>query len=316
MRHRVATVLCSLLLLLAAIPSVALAAEDAEDDPASRVDLSLKYYAGDNAGKIREAVYDGVRVLWEAVEPYASDVGLARFPRVDAWVFSDPDTARRVFGSCPSPWIEIFGCGKRGKFAIRLTPGRGSRLPVGLARGMTIHEAFHVVQRAILPSNAQPICLAEGSADWYGNKISDEEWGRGDWSPAAGQGWLADFLTLADLDNGLIELLGWSRSRFYGYQEAPQIYSVCTSMFDVLLKTGGGGAAYFDFLKEAGRVGWRRAFDRAFTEDMDTFGLRLVRYVETEGADFRLPAEIARDEFIQRYLHDCDYTSPSALCLS
>ncbi len=41
-----------------------------------------------------------------------------------------------------------------------------------------------------------------------------------------------------------------------------------------------------------------------------------VRLAETEGADFRLPAEIARDEFIQRYLYDCDYRSRNALCLS
>lgn len=294
---------------------------DDTDSGLSQVRLHFEHFDHSEAGRVAEAVRSGVAALWSAMEPWATQLGLAEFPSADIWVFSDVQTASRVAPFDESFWTTFQGLARPGTAWIRFELP-DDPLSSSLRRNIAVlsaHEAAHIVQYALSGSGLTSRCISEGAAEWYARAAVDaggfEDVGDevvsqlvdlanfNDWWP---QLETSAIFTISTLD-------GWRTAR-----DGPNgrgLYNICVLAFDLLLTTGGGHDAYFEYLSQRGQLGWRTALGRAFDEDLATVMARFDRYRATNGTDHRLAHEVVRDRFVRNHVLECGPWQPRARCI-
>jgi len=276
----------------------AAAAEDTED-PFRDVTLELGYVDHPNRGPMSQVLMDGIEGLWFAVADQAARHGLTRFPRTRAFLFVDRDTAARVFDR---KLARFPGLARPGRFAVvHLRPDRFRKDNINPIVVLSAHESTHIVQYAVGEDVPSSRCIDEGAAEWFswqaldalgrlGSRDRDRRWlwtlGVDDIEPV--------------MDVGTLD--GWIRNLD---AHPTALYPACAAAFSLLMETGGGPDAYFDYLAARRTRPWRSAFAVSFDEPYDVFVARLVRYAETDGEDFRLPREVAFDAFKARYVDGC-----------
>ena len=271
------------------------------DDGLSKVTFHSEHSDGEAIVLLRK----GVRFAWQTIEPIASQHGMAEFPESDFWVFDDSSDAVRRSGLSKTFW-EHHGGAAIGRVAYV----RGWLGLDGVV-GTAAHEATHVVQHGMFgtSSRGSSRCITEGAASWYASKALVLR---------------NDGTTFAEMREDLRTLMRyWEEST-----SLPDIdelhplrsfdgltgvtlrlrYRLCEAAFDLLIETGGGEHAYFDYLAALRHSDWRTAFDQSFDEDLATFEERFALYRANGYNDYRFPSEIARGQMIMR-LVSCEYSS-------
>jgi hypothetical protein len=148
-----------------------------------------------------------------------------------------------------------------------------------------------VLQYALTGGPMGSTCILEGAAVWYGRRVRNEMTGAGaSWSF---HGELER--TKENLRTSPPRLSFSGLTTYAEFHSAPH-YELCLMAFDLIIRTEGGEVpgtrAYFAYLTEMRRVGWRTAFDRAFSEDLATFERRFAAYRASGFAEHRFPEEI------------------------
>lgn len=241
-----------------------------------------------------EALRAGVSELWQYLEPYAESHDLSQFPATDIWGFGDHSGVDRNcdFGGS--------GCAYPGRAYVAVIQ------PISISTAG--HEAMHLVQFSIGGPNLGSQCIAEGAAEWYGQRTTAGYYpNQGDFDLIRNDYMIRSRDRAAA---GTIPPLSrlHSRSRFTSY-DTTVAYPTCFLAFDLLLQIQGGErpgtAAYFRYMAEQRRLGWRAAFAEAFDEQPETFGGRFTIYVESGLETWKFPAEIAQEAHMRRLL-DCE----------
>lgn len=312
------------LALIGAFPGVAHSeSESAPENELSRVN----YHTEELNTQADRSLRDHVAAAWEAMKPYAAEHGLSEFPQSHIWGLADRQSAAQVSGISPAIW-EGFSGWASGNSAWVVVPE------------VAAHEAVHMVQTALGGSNWGSHCIAEGAAEWYQARareilelqpvdetLANRMEAFGDtWIEhvdLSAQEWTAMGMTTtiseerwAELEERFrLPLLTELHDRDH-YLSAHDtfgstIYSQCLFGFDLLIRTGGGEAAYFNYLSQLRSVDWPTAFDNAFVEDLATFETRFARYQETGFVDHRLEHEIQRERFFLLHVTDCEPSSRS-----
>jgi hypothetical protein len=284
-------------ILLLASPGVALAeSHDLEEEAGlARVTFRTEYVDSKGANVLRE----GMAIAWELMAPYLKDHGFDSFPTAHVWGFYDIDDARRVTGFSRSKLTEFQGWASGNRAYIFMFRGP----PQGTPRTV-VHEAVHLAQNALRPLVNDSVCLTEGAADWFALKASTLS------RPDPARALESRFENGSDRRYPGMKFLDLTTSgqfqraiREGGTAKSP--YGFCLLAFYVLMKTGGGEEAYFDYLDEAGRVGWRTSFNRAFEEDLSVFVERFELYHASRFTDYRFPAEVRWDALLDKHLYGC-----------
>lgn len=248
----------------------------------------------------------GVLALWEEIEPFAAEHGLTQFPRSHVWGFGSKEAAARQSGERLSEWrLRYQGLAFPGRaYVVFGSPCVGTSPPSHCPNpsrtffgngdsSVVAHEAFHLVQYAIAGREGSK-CLMEGAANWYAMSafLGPEE------RPAVTGP--ANINLLPSLDQL------HSRGGFLAVEDIHGAYALCQRAFQLLMDLEGGaeagGRAYFNYLADLRRVGWRTAFDRSFTEDLALFEDRFEVLRESGFRDYRFESEIRRDASRQRVL--------------
>lgn len=318
-----------LILVIGAVTVFALAhparAQTGPDpDPLADVDVHTDYIGPGQ----EEAMRRGLELLWDFLKPHLSRLGYDRLPQMNMWGYTTRDQAIANSGNA-GLWRAGFG-----GFAH---PGTAHVLVLHESDiAGAPHEAMHLVQFAVAGNNPGQDCLNEGAATWYGTRVD---------AKARPTFPFATRLEMSkpynDIDSFYLDLLQhaseelgseieipptWeeglphitaleTHNQFYNAAlENRRVYNLCFLAFDLLMNTGGGEAAYFHYLTDIPRMGWRAAFDANFAEDYATFVRRSDVWRATKMADPRLPHEIRADRIVERLLAICHPTSRIRAC--
>ncbi|GEM_PF-2666556 len=284
-------------LILGPVPTAARATAVQVEDPLEGVSLELGYVDHPSRAAMSRDLMGGIEALWTVVDEYVAEHGLTRFPRTRVFLFGDRATAVRVFDRS----LDSFsGYARRGAFAVVYFPASYRERSPQLAE-LAAHEAAHIVQYAIGGTRSGSRCISEGAASWFARRALDELGRLSRGADDLPWEWWLDPSDIPRILN-LTTLSQWRRTS----REYPRfLYPSCLAAFSVLMETGGGPEAYFDYLAALRGRSWQSAFRLAFDEDLDVFMERIVRLAETDGEDFRLAHEIAFDRFRERYVTGC-----------
>lgn len=294
---------------------------------ATEEDLSRVTFHDETLGDSeRDLLHGGVAAAWDVLAPLASEADLTSFPSAHIWGVTSREEAARVSGISIRRWRNIGGYARSGQ-AFILFQGQVNDPYARL--DLVAHEATHLVQLAVSGGKGGSQCIQEGAADWYGWKAKSTQVSYLDFHDL-----IDDFKSLNSEDRievaGVVdkelaetlrethtpnplpafsELTTEQQFRSAHQERGGQIYTLCLHAFDLLMETGGGEDAYFEYLSRLRSTGWRQAFNASFAGSLDVFEERFAHYRQSWFTEMRLPREIEHDEFMERLL-DCDALTP------
>lgn len=288
-----------------------------QEDSLRNVVFHTDYVDSTGANTMRQ----GVATLWTVVEPYAEKQGLTAFPKMNIWGFSTKEKA--IAHSGRRSFWQNFGGGYANPGQAYVLLENNSDI------GVVAHEATHVLQFALSGSNLGNDCLAEGAANWYSTKTKSALGGPTlEYILEVGRPKPVDPVHQKILENAGIEVPNnrWdndiptfkklsTRAQFNQVKSYNlRVYSLCMFAFNLLIETGGGEEAYFNYLAETRKSGWRTAFNKVFAEDLETFEARFAVYRESGFRDYRFEQEIRSEELLKNIL-ECESLFGRNICV-
>lgn len=234
----------------------------------------VRIHAGDGGDRHVRRVSQQVAKLWELVEGHARTVGMDEMPAMDIYVYGTQNQARAATG--------------RSEFATHYGYALGSKAYLAMDNsltGLAAHETLHILQNSLAGVEAQNrnYCLNEGASEWYATAVELRAGTmsgkmkqraaslRGEYGNAVRGDIAADDIT----PNDVVSYEGFFR---VAESDPSGLYDLCTVAFWLLMETGGGEPAYWQYLADSKAHGWKSAFERNFGYSWEDFIARFERF--------------------------------------